>query len=179
MFDKDDFVRTVTKVFVSEHAFHDPALRSKLEPKGDLVLAQPGATVILETASLRLQARIVEMEYGAGPQPPNSYFQRMTIELAAWRKDRTATVTQQTQPVQTATPVATPAAPPTTYTPPAPQNVAPPQSHAPGGYTSVPPASGSGYSTPQTVRPANVPPPPDNPPDDDPFGGTGDFTPIT
>lgn len=175
LFDKDDFVRTVTKVFVSEHAFNDPALRSKLEPKGDLVLAQPGATVLLETASLRLQARIVEMEYGTGPQPTNSYFQRMTIELAAWRKDRATTVTQQTQPVQASAPPL--AAPAPTYTPPPPQNIVPPQSHVPGGYTAAPPPGS--YNTPQTVRPANVPPPPDNPPEDDPFGGTGDFTPIT
>ena len=33
LFDKEDFVRTITKVFVSEHAYNDPAIRSKLEPK--------------------------------------------------------------------------------------------------------------------------------------------------
>ncbi len=87
LFDKDDFVRTVTKVFASEYAFNDPALRSKLEAKGDLVLAQPGATVTMETNTLRLQARIVDMQYGTGPLPPNSYFEKMTIELAAWRKE--------------------------------------------------------------------------------------------
>ena len=77
----------MTKVFVSEYAFNDPALRSKLEAKGDLVLAQPGATVTMETNTLRLQARIVDIQYGTGPLPPNSYFEKMTVELAAWRKE--------------------------------------------------------------------------------------------
>ncbi|MEO8394613.1 MAG: hypothetical protein ABI700_16580 [Chloroflexota bacterium] len=90
LFDKDDFVRTVTKVFVSEYAYNDPAMRSKLEAKGDLVMAQPGAVVTMETNTLRLQARIVDMQYGTGPLPPNSYFDKMTIELAAWRKDPAA-----------------------------------------------------------------------------------------
>ncbi len=89
LFDKDDFVRTVTKVFVSEYALNDQALRSKLEAKGDLVKAQPGAIVTMETNTLRLQARIVDMQYGTGAMPPNSYFEKMTIELAAWRKDGT------------------------------------------------------------------------------------------
>ncbi|MBZ0286709.1 MAG: hypothetical protein K8I30_03775, partial [Anaerolineae bacterium] len=60
LFDKDDFVRTMTNVFASEHAFNDPAVRSKLETKGDIVLAKPGATVLLETNALRMQVRIVD-----------------------------------------------------------------------------------------------------------------------
>src|SRR5262249_42616741 len=83
LFDKEDFVRTLTSVFVSEHAYNDPALRSKLEPKGELVVAKPGAILKLDTNTLRLQARIVDMAYGTGPLPPNSYFDKMTIEIQA------------------------------------------------------------------------------------------------
>jgi hypothetical protein len=186
LFDKDDFVRTITKVFASEHAFNDPALRAKLEPKGDLVLAQPGATVMLETASLRLQARIVELEYGTGPLPPRSYFQKLTIELAAWRKDvpgAPATVTTVTTSAPAAPPPAAFAPPPAPVTapPPAPQ-AAPPSS----GFQPAPSRFGSGASP--AMRPPAAPPPasplmspPPAPPsaDDDPFGGTGDFTPIS
>jgi hypothetical protein len=35
---------------------------------------------------LRVRARIVETEYGAGNLPPDSFFDRLTVELAAWVK---------------------------------------------------------------------------------------------
>ncbi len=85
LFDKND-IRTVTKVLMSEYAFHDEALRDKLAPKGEPVLAEAGKDVILETRVLRLRARIVEVEYGKGNLPSQSYFEQMTIELAAWVK---------------------------------------------------------------------------------------------
>ncbi|MBI1257467.1 MAG: hypothetical protein GC204_08350 [Chloroflexi bacterium] len=206
LFDKDDFVRTVTKVFVSEYAFNDPALRSKLEAKGDLVLAQPGAMVTMETNTLRLQARIVDMQYGTGPLPPNSYFEKMTIELAAWRKDPAAVgvgapapamqmpqanmaaapIPQQPRPQ----PVTQPIAPQPTYQPPTPQPPQPRQPTyqppAPQQPSVIPPeplppaSTPSPFNNPSPARPANSPPRPPAPnPDDDPFGGTGDFTPIT
>ncbi len=85
LFDKND-IKTVTKVLASEHAYRDTALQARLRQKGDLVLAAPGALLELETRDLRLQARVVEMEYGAGTLPPNSFFNRLTLDLAAWRK---------------------------------------------------------------------------------------------
>ncbi len=179
LFDKDDFVRTVTKVFVSEYAYNDPSLRSKLEAKGDLILAQPGATVLMETNTLRLQARIVDMQYGTGPLPPNSYFEKMTLELAAWRKGAEGApvpIAQQTIVTpQVAAPLPTqPAAAPPRQTP----NFQAPQTMPPAA---VPPQPAPGtLSSSPSFRPATPPPPVQNPaPDDDPFGGTGDFTPIT
>lgn len=85
LFDKND-IRTVTKVLMSDYAFHDEALRTKLAPKGEPVLAEMGKDVILETKMLRVRARIVETEYGAGNLPPDSFFDRLTVELAAWVK---------------------------------------------------------------------------------------------
>jgi hypothetical protein len=82
VFDKND-VRTVTKVLMSEHAFNDTALRAKLAPKGDAVLARPGEVVELRTQTLKINARIVDVVYGAGT-PANSYFQQITLELATW-----------------------------------------------------------------------------------------------
>jgi hypothetical protein len=86
LFDKND-IRTVTKVLMSDHAFNDDALRARLAPKGEAVQAEPGKRVTLETASLRVQARIVDLSYTGGPLPPNGAFDRITIELAAWKKD--------------------------------------------------------------------------------------------
>jgi hypothetical protein len=83
LFDKND-IKTATKVLMSRHAFADPGIRSRLEPKGELVVVEPQAQVLLETATLQLLATIVDIEYGKGPLPDNSYFERVTLELAIW-----------------------------------------------------------------------------------------------
>lgn len=174
LFDKDDFVRTLTSVFVSEHAYNDPAIRSKLETKGELVIAKVGAIAQLETSSLRLQAQIVDMKYGDGPLPPNSYFEKMTLKLQAWRK-----APGSGAPAAMAVPTAAvPAVP--QYAPPPQQTYAPPPTYtAPPGLPNnppqaAPPAYGAG------ITPLQPPPlqPPPRQMDDDPFGGTGDFTPV-
>ncbi len=86
LFDKND-IRTVTKVLMSDHAFNDDAIRARLAPKGEAVKAEPNARLLLETASLRVQARIVDIAYSSGPLPPSGVFERITIELAAWKRD--------------------------------------------------------------------------------------------
>lgn len=193
LFDKEDFVRTLTTVFVSEHAYNDPAIRSKLAAKGELVVAKPGAIATLETNTLRLQARIVDMAYGTGPLPPNSYFDKMTVEIQAWRK-----AAGSSPVVAPAAPMAVPVAaapvyapPPVvnapTYAPPA-QPVAPafapPQQAAPATFAPPPvrtaPAPVPTFASPPPQRPPAVQPPPPRPAqtDDDIFGGSGDFTPV-
>jgi len=47
-------------------------------------MVEPQAQVLLETATLQLLATIVDIEYGKGPLPDNSYFERVTLELAIW-----------------------------------------------------------------------------------------------
>ncbi|MBI5958932.1 MAG: hypothetical protein HY866_09370 [Chloroflexi bacterium] len=86
LFDKND-IRTVTKVLMSEHAFKDQALRSKLAPKGDAVMVAPAMVTTLETQTLRVQIRVVDLQYGEGSLPPNSFFERLTVEIAAWPKE--------------------------------------------------------------------------------------------
>ncbi len=85
MFDKND-IQTVTKVLMSARAFADPAFRSKLEPKGELVQIDPHKQVVLETQTLQMIATISDMQYGQGALPDGSYFDRVTIELAIWSK---------------------------------------------------------------------------------------------
>jgi hypothetical protein len=84
LFDKND-IRTVTKVMMTEHCYNESALRAKLAPKGEAVLGEEETIIDLETASLRVQAKVIEMEYGEGNLPPNSFVTRLTIELAAWQ----------------------------------------------------------------------------------------------
>jgi hypothetical protein len=83
LFDKND-IKTATKVLMSEHAYNDPNIRARLEPKGELVIVKPQEQVLLETATLQLLATVVDMEYGSGAMPQKSYFERITLELAVW-----------------------------------------------------------------------------------------------
>jgi hypothetical protein len=84
LFDKDD-IRTVTKVLLSDHAAASEELRGKLAPKGELVTIKPGDTVDLETKSLRVRARVRELEYGK-EGTARSYFERFVVELTPQQK---------------------------------------------------------------------------------------------
>lgn len=85
LFDKND-IQTVTKVLMSTHAFNDPNIRQRLLAKGEPQIVEPGKRILLETASLQMEARIVDASYGGGALPTNSYFDRLTLELAVWPK---------------------------------------------------------------------------------------------
>jgi hypothetical protein len=85
LFDKND-IQTVTTVLMSKNAFEDDATRQRLSAKGEPVQAEPSRELILETATLRLEARVVDMSYGSGGLPPESFFDRITLELVAWPK---------------------------------------------------------------------------------------------
>ena len=85
LFDKND-IQTVTKVIMSKHAYNDPVISQRLEIRGEPILAEPGKLFHLETATLRMEGRIVDVSYGDLPLPEDSYFQRNTIELAVYKK---------------------------------------------------------------------------------------------
>ncbi len=86
LFDKND-IKTATKVLMSAHAFSDPAIRSRLEAKGELIQVDPQKQIMLETETLQLLATVVDLQYGDGSMPEKSYFDRVTLELAVWRKN--------------------------------------------------------------------------------------------
>ena len=85
LFDKND-IQTVTKVVMSKHAFEDGATRQRLEIRGEPIKAEEGKQFILETATLRMEGKLVNFQYGDLPLPDDSYFQRATMELAVYRK---------------------------------------------------------------------------------------------
>jgi hypothetical protein len=85
MFDKND-IQTVTKVLMSTHAFNDPGFRGKLESKGEMFPVESHKQVVLETQTLQMVVTVVDMQYGQGALPTNSYFERITLELAIWSK---------------------------------------------------------------------------------------------
>jgi hypothetical protein len=85
LFDKND-IQTITKVLMSEHAYNDPAISQRLMSKGEPVVIEAGQHILLETATLQLEARVIDMNYGQGALPNGSYFERLTLELAIWQK---------------------------------------------------------------------------------------------
>lgn len=85
LFDKND-IKTATKVLMSAHAFADAALRTKLESKGELFEAAPRSQVVLETQTLQMVVSVMDSQYGQGALPDESYFERITLELAIWSK---------------------------------------------------------------------------------------------
>lgn len=87
LFDKND-IQTVTKVLMSEHAFNDPAVLQRLSSKGEPVLARQGETILLETATLQLEATVMKMNFGTGAMPQNSFFEQMTLRLDVWQKSQ-------------------------------------------------------------------------------------------
>lgn len=85
LFDKND-IQTVTKVLMSRYAFQDAPTHNRLAAKGDPALAESGGVTYLQTASLEVEARVVDLVYGEGALPPESFFERATIELRAWAR---------------------------------------------------------------------------------------------
>ena len=85
LFDKND-IQTVTKVLMSAHAFNDAATFQRLQAKGEPFMVDRGKQVVLETAALQLVATVSDAEYGQGALPEESYFDRLTLEIAVWPK---------------------------------------------------------------------------------------------
>jgi hypothetical protein len=85
LFDKDD-VLTVTKVLMSPHAFADEATRERLSARGEPIEVASGGETILETKNLYAVARILEINYGDGALPPESYFDRLVLDMVVWVK---------------------------------------------------------------------------------------------
>ena len=87
LFDKND-IRTLTKVLMSEYCFNDGERKTQLAPRGEAVLMRAGDVFALQTQTLRVDARIVDLVYGPASSADNlgaaAYFQRVDIELAAW-----------------------------------------------------------------------------------------------
>jgi hypothetical protein len=83
LFDKND-IQTVTNVLLSEHGYQDEMTLNRLKAKGEPYLALLGGEIELVTKTLRMVVRVMDMDYGTGHLPENSFFQRITLELAVW-----------------------------------------------------------------------------------------------
>ncbi|MFW5748714.1 MAG: hypothetical protein ACOCYT_03790 [Chloroflexota bacterium] len=204
LFDKDDFVKTYTKVFVSEHGYNDPMVRSDLEvrvdePATDIVILRQGSELTLESNNLVVKAKVIDTSPGMDPSlPPNSHFEGLTIQMQAWQKQGEA-VTVGMMPgaagagglpdvssYDIGPPPDMPSSPPpgglpdvSSYDIGPPPEIPQPRQQPP----SAPPQQEPVGWPPPQARPPQSQPPEELPPfdddeDDDPFGGTADFTPL-
>ncbi|HUV93735.1 MAG TPA: hypothetical protein VMX14_02740, partial [Anaerolineae bacterium] len=59
------------------------AIHDRLVEKGDLFVARPGLTFLVETLSIGLSVTVTDVAYGGDIQRPHSYFSRLTVEMVA------------------------------------------------------------------------------------------------
>jgi len=86
LFDKRDIV-TKSKFVVSEYALRSEALRAQLAAKGELIKAEVGKVMILETGALRLRATILDVRYQPDEQYPDGVFGKLSVSLTVETKD--------------------------------------------------------------------------------------------
>jgi hypothetical protein len=186
MFDKDEFTNTPAAIFATEYAFNDPVLRSRLEPRGEIVKMETGAKIVLETAALYVEAVVKDLEYDSSEEQPNSVLSNSTVQMIAWAKSgapgggSAAPVPPMPAAPDSFDPAPMPPAGGQGQTPLAPPPIDPSAFQQQFGGAPPPPVSPpAGGQTPLAPPPMGSPGG-DNLPGtpDDPFAGAGDFTPI-
>lgn len=85
VFDKTD-ITNYAKVVMSEQAFGDASNQAAIaeDPQAEAILAEPGKEFTIETSSMRVQARIEDMEYGEGGQV---FFNKLKVKLDVFLKE--------------------------------------------------------------------------------------------
>lgn len=189
------------KLFVTPAALNDPSLRARLASDPDVraeefVPATPASKLIIDAEKIRLVAEMTSVEV-----TENGRFASFRMKMTAWDKSNKAPSVAPSVPQSIA---ATYAPPPMPSMPPPPAAGGPPAMSAYDDIKFDPPppmpsrpAPSSSASTgappmsaydniqfdpppPMPSRPSPTAPPPTSGfgDEDDPFGGTGDFTPV-
>lgn len=86
LFDKND-VQTVTKVLMTDYAMKDMDIRQRLEVKGEPVQIQPNMVIALETATLSLEAKVLNVEYGPSSSQDMIVIHQMQVEMTVQSKE--------------------------------------------------------------------------------------------
>lgn len=152
---------TVTKVFAAPAAVSDPALQAAVanrvkDPAVDIVAAEAGAWLIVESQALHIKAEIKSVICNYGGGTPNGGIETLQIQLTAWHKQ-----TQGAAVSAGAYPASSPF-----------DQFAEIELTAPSQTTSpTPPPAPSGGSAQPAKRPEDE--------EEDPFGGTGNFMPYS
>ncbi len=160
--------QTTTKVFAAPAAIADPNFQAALvnrvqDPFTDILPAEVGRRVNLESNSLLVQADVKSVVYNYGGGLPNSGIESLQIELLVWQRQNLRTAVPASRyPTAADSPVAEYVD--LRFNPPA-------RREAP-----APPPGVAGSSAPTGKAPPSKRPEDE---DDDPFGGTGNFMPFS
>ncbi|MCA9895831.1 MAG: hypothetical protein KC615_22760 [Anaerolineae bacterium] len=166
------------KVFITPQANGDGSIRARVgaeldDPNSEIVVAQPGQTLLIDTNSLRLKAILANVEIGV-----DGRFENAQIQLQAWSKNGSTLPAVTPTPTMTAAPIMPPpqpvqSVPPAYNPPPQPQpypsatafNAPPPQPASPPAWEPPTPATSSPASLGSLLDGDTAPIPPQ------PFGG--------
>lgn len=85
LYDQND-ERSLTSILMSRHSYNDQSIRSRLENKGEPVLAIKGGEFALETVSLKIVVREIDVVFGVIKLHPEAYFERLTLEVDVYRR---------------------------------------------------------------------------------------------
>lgn len=89
VFDKNDFQST-TKILMTDFAFNDPVIRTKLKARGDGVQAIEGGVVEILTSTLRVLIQVSDLALNADNNPPHGYFQNVTLTFNVYNRQPSA-----------------------------------------------------------------------------------------
>ena len=76
--------QTISKILASHYCFNRVDFRSELELRGQVVWIQAGHTIILEANDLRVNAKVLQVEYETTSAVPQSVFKKVVIQIEVW-----------------------------------------------------------------------------------------------
>ena len=85
LFDKDD-IHTATWYLMSDFALQNDSIRERLEQRGKCDRIRRGDLYTLETETLTVEIKILELEYGNEMEEKNSYFTNVVFDVIAKQK---------------------------------------------------------------------------------------------
>jgi hypothetical protein len=85
VFDKNDFQST-TKVLMTDYAYNDQVIRTKLKARGEAVLAVDGGVVEIVTSTLRVLIQVSDLGLNADNNPPHGYFQSVSLTFNVYKR---------------------------------------------------------------------------------------------
>ena len=80
LFDKNDR-RTVSQILVSKHAYENEALNAQLSAMGELVLAEAGQSMTLETLYLQATAIVQHVSYLSDASIQDAAFEHVSVKV--------------------------------------------------------------------------------------------------
>lgn len=86
LFDKDD-IHTATWYLMSDFALENEGIRERLQQHGQCERIRKNGTYTLETETLTVDIRVMELEYGTEMEEKNSYFTNVSFDVVARAKD--------------------------------------------------------------------------------------------